>query len=196
MKTAVYARVSTAMQTHESQLNECRKWCSANGIEAKEYLDVMSGAKMKRPSFEELIEDCRAGRITTIVCYKLDRLGRSLVNISGFIQEMNKIGVGIVCVSQPIDTRKSSPVGNLIINVLLSCAEFERDVTRERVTAGIAAARLLKPKWGRQKGFGRQYPFEEWKKAREKGVGLREFSREKGFPAPSFYKALKKEGLL
>ena len=80
---ALYGRVSTSGQNIETQLREAREYCTRNGIvEYKTYADVgVSGTTASRPQLDALLTDLRAGRIKTIIVYKIDRLGRSLKNL-------------------------------------------------------------------------------------------------------------------
>src|SRR5687768_5231412 len=77
-RTAIYARVSTAKQEHDSQMLEVRTWCQRHGWSPSEYLDRISGSKFTRRGLDALMSDIRRGKIDVLVCYKLDRLGRSL----------------------------------------------------------------------------------------------------------------------
>ena len=77
MKTAIYARVSSEDQNLESQLKECHDWCARMNVEAPEYLDKISGSAVSRIALDRLMADVRRGKVKVVVCYKLDRLGRS-----------------------------------------------------------------------------------------------------------------------
>ena len=91
----------------------------------------------------------RRGRVDVIVCYKLDRLGRSLPHLAQIISELDQHNVSIVATSQGIDTNHDSPAGRLQMHVLMAVAEFERSLIVERVRAGQAAARAKGVKFGR-----------------------------------------------
>lgn len=142
VNTYIYARVSTDRQTHDSQLTELREYCTRRGWPvAKEIVDVASGAKVSRSGLDELLSLVRAGRVDAVVCFKLDRIGRSLAHLAQIIGELTRHRVALVIPSQGIDTTFSNPAAQLQLNILCAVAEFEREVIRERVKAGLVAAR-------------------------------------------------------
>ena len=142
-RIAVYGRVSTDAQSHASQLREVRayvrrRWPKAEVIE---YLDKASGARFSREGLDALMAEVRQGRVDVLAVYKLDRLGRSLQHLAQLIGEFEAHGTALVATSQGIDTSESNPAGRLQMHVLAAVAEFERSVIRERINAGLAAAR-------------------------------------------------------
>jgi DNA invertase Pin-like site-specific DNA recombinase len=140
-----YARVSTRDQTLDLQLDALRKaGCS------EIYTETMSGALVDRPALNKLMNRARAGDV--LVIWKLDRLGRSLQNLIGIVNDLLQRKVGLKSLNDPIDTTTSH--GRLIFNIFASLAEFERDVIRERTNAGLAAARARGRKGGRPRGLG------------------------------------------
>ena len=142
MRVAIYTRVSTDKQTHDSQLGELREYCARrNWSKIAHYSDVVSGAKFTRQGLDRLMGDVRRGRVDTIVCFKLDRLGRSLAHLAQVVAELTAHGVALVCTSQGIDTSQDNPAGRLQLGVLMAVAEFEREIIRERVNAGLRAAK-------------------------------------------------------
>lgn len=138
MKTALYARVSTTDQNCESQLTELRRYAAARDwpIE-KEYIDTgFSGAKASRPALDQLMKDALARRIDTILVYKLDRWGRSVVNMSQTITQLRAANVRFIAISQGIDTDINNPVANFQLQILAAVTEFERELIKERVAIG------------------------------------------------------------
>jgi DNA invertase Pin-like site-specific DNA recombinase len=115
-----------------------RRWPKA---EVAEYLDKASGVRFSREGLDALMKEVRQGRIDVLVVYKLDRLGRSLQHLAQIIGELEAHGTALVATSQGIDTSESNPAGRLQMHVLAAVAEFERSVIRERINAGLAAAR-------------------------------------------------------
>jgi DNA invertase Pin-like site-specific DNA recombinase len=91
----------------------------------------------------------RRKKVDVIVCYKLDRLGRSLPHLAQIISELDQHNISLVATSQGIDTNHDSPAGRLQMHVLIAVAEFERSLIVERVRAGQAAARAKGVKFGR-----------------------------------------------
>jgi DNA invertase Pin-like site-specific DNA recombinase len=149
-RIALYLRVSTGEQTIEPQRLELHEYCNRRGWSvAAEYTDTVSGAKFTRSGLDRLMAAVRKRRIDTILCTKLDRLGRSLPHLAQIIFELDGNGVALVCSSQPIDTSDENPAGRLIMHVLMAMAEFERSLIRERTRAGLKLARSKGVRLGR-----------------------------------------------
>src|ERR671932_1590142 len=127
-----YARVSTQDQTLDLQLDALKK----AGCE-KFYTDTASGAKAEREGLEEAINYAREGDV--LVVWRLDRLGRSLRHLIETITLLNGRKVGFRSLTENIDTTTSG--GKLVFHIFGALAEFERDIIRERTTAGLEAAR-------------------------------------------------------
>ncbi len=150
MKAAIYLRVSTDKQTTAAQRDELREICRRRGwTDVAEYSDVISGAKFTRTGLEQMMNEVRRGRLDVVLCYKLDRLGRSLVSVAQLIGEMIANKVALVIPGQGIDTSSDNSAARLQMNILIAVAEFERDIIRERTLAGLAAARSRGVKLGR-----------------------------------------------
>lgn len=149
-KTAVYMRVSTEEQSLASQKLELEKACEIRGwINLEFYAEKMSAVK-HRVELERMMANARRGLLARIVCYKLDRIGRSLAHLAVILDELSKLKVPLVCTSQGIDTSDDNPVGRLQLGVLMAVAEFERGIIRERTIAGQAAARASGVRFGRK----------------------------------------------
>jgi DNA invertase Pin-like site-specific DNA recombinase len=150
MKAAIYLRVSTDKQTTSAQRRDLREICKRRGWDGViEYEDVISGAKFTRVGLDKLMTEVRRGRLDVVLCYKLDRLGRSLVSVAQLIGEMLANKVALVIPGQGIDTSSDNSAAKLQMNILMAVAEFERDIIRERTLAGLAAARARGTKLGR-----------------------------------------------
>jgi DNA invertase Pin-like site-specific DNA recombinase len=91
----------------------------------------------------------RRGKVDVVVCYKLDRLGRSLAHLAAMIAEFAAHNTALVVPEQGIDTSTANPAARLQLNVLGAVAEFEREIIRERVNDGIAAAKIRGVRFGR-----------------------------------------------
>src|ERR1700682_1362856 len=98
-----------------------------------------SGATMDRPALQQLLGDLTAGRVDTVVVYKIDRLTRSLADFAKIVEILDTRGAFFVSVTQQFNTTTS--MGRLTLNVLLSFAQFEREVTGERIRAKLAASK-------------------------------------------------------
>ena len=150
IRAAIYARVSTADQTCENQLIDLRRYCAARGWDATEYVDTgVSGAKDRRPALDQLMAHARRRKVDTVVVWRLDRFGRNLRHLITAIEELNAAGVSFVSMGENIDT--ASPTGRLLLGIMGSFAEFERERIRERIHAGLARARRHGQKLGRKR---------------------------------------------
>jgi len=98
-----------------------------------------SGANLERPALQRLLADIQAGTIDAVVCYKIDRLSRSLLDFARMMETFERSGVACVAVTQQFNSATS--MGRLVLNVLLSFAQFEREIIAERTRDKIAAAR-------------------------------------------------------
>jgi site-specific DNA recombinase len=103
-----------------------------------------TGGNMDRPALQRLMTDIAAGKIDVVVCYKVDRLSRSLLDFAKMMEVFDRHGVSFAAVTQQFNTATS--MGRLVLNVLLSFAQFEREIISERTRDKIAAARR-KGKW-------------------------------------------------
>ncbi len=146
---ALYVRCSTAEQTTASQLHALRAYAIARGLEVVGIYDDngVSGAKRDRPELDRLLADAKAGRFEAICVYKLDRLGRSLHHLLDLLGELEQCGVTFLSVDDSIDTRTAD--GRLFMQIRGAFAEYERTQIRQRIAAGIAAARARAVRLGR-----------------------------------------------
>jgi DNA invertase Pin-like site-specific DNA recombinase len=191
-RIVVYGRVSTDSQSHASQLREVsayvhRRWPK---VGVTEYLDKASGARFSREGLDALMTDVRQGRVDVLVVYKLDRLGRSLQHLAQLIGEFETHGTALVATSQGIDTSESNPAGRLQMHVLAAVAEFERSVIRERINAGLAAARERGVKFGRPRSLDTHVAAVT--RLRRKGMSGRKIARKLNIPAGSVFAILKR----
>jgi DNA invertase Pin-like site-specific DNA recombinase len=143
MKAALYARVSTTDQNCEMQLRELRDYCVRRGWDiGGEYVDTgWSGAKASRPELDRLMRDASERRIDAVLVWKIDRFGRSVLNLNQHLAALSSYGVRFVATSQGLDTDESNPTSRLLLHILASVAEFEREMIRERVRSGMKAAK-------------------------------------------------------
>jgi putative DNA-invertase from lambdoid prophage Rac len=149
----VYCRVSTSDQDCSLQLNECREYCERRGWRiAGEYVDTgWSGTKASRPQLDKLMRDARAHRFDCVMVWKVDRFGRSVVNLLEALKLLESYGVRFLVISQSIDTDQASPTSRLLMTILSAVAEFERSMICERVAAGLKAAKRRGVQLGRRK---------------------------------------------
>src|ERR1700722_14598386 len=139
-KAAIYVRVSTNEQDTGLQETELQQYVESRGWECVVYRDkAQSGAKNDRPALNAMLSDMRRRKFDVIVVWKLDRLARSLKQLLTIGEECRSLGVDLVSLRQNIDT--TLPAGRLTFQILGAVAEFERELLRERVKAGMAQAR-------------------------------------------------------
>ena len=143
MQTALYSRVSTVDQSCEMQLRELRDYAAKRGWAFfGEYVDTgWSGAKANRPEFDRLMHDAGQRKIDVILCWKLDRFGRSLLHCKAALQELQAHGVRFIATSQSIDTDESNPASRFLLHILMAAAEFERELIRSRTGEGRERAK-------------------------------------------------------
>jgi DNA invertase Pin-like site-specific DNA recombinase len=150
-RCAIYTRKSSeeGLEQEFNSLAAQREACEAlirsqrneGWVLAKTHYDDggFSGGNLERPALQDLIADVRAGRIDIVVVYKVDRLTRSLADFARLVELFDGQGVSFVSVTQQFNT--TSSMGRLTLNVLLSFAQFEREVTGERIRDKIAASK-------------------------------------------------------
>ena len=150
MRVGLYARVSTHdQQTLPMQLKQMKEYIKNRQWKATvEFEEIGSGAKT-RPKREELLKMARRREIDAILVWKLDRFGRSLADLITTLNELRDLGVVFVSLTESLDFSTSS--GRAMAGMLSTFAEFERDIIRERVKAGIANAKANGKPHGRPK---------------------------------------------
>lgn len=148
MKAGIYARVSTHdQQTLTMQIESIKKYADARGwVVVSEITEVGSGAK-NNPKRKELINEARRRNIDVIIVWKLDRWSRSVHDLFQTLNELSNLGVGFISLTEALDM--TTPTGRAMAGLLSIFAEFEREILKERVKAGIAHARALGKKHGR-----------------------------------------------
>jgi len=183
-----YIRVSrdkqtTALQEDAIQKAECKRV----------FIDTMSGVRDDRPEFQRMLDMARPGDV--IVVWRLDRLGRSLRHLIETVTQMSERGIELQSLKENIDTTTST--GKLMFHIVGAMAEFERDIIRERTTAGLEAARARGRKGGRPKATETIKPrnlalAKELYAARDKSVA--EIMEQTGFKSrATFYKYVVQE---
>lgn len=151
VRCAIYTRKSTEEGLEQdynslhAQRDACAAYVSSQIGEGWTLLPEIyddggfSGGNMDRPALKRLMAEIEAGRIDVVVVYKVDRLTRSLPDFSKIVEVLDKAGASFVSVTQAFNTTTS--MGRLTLNVLLSFAQFEREVTGERIRDKIAASK-------------------------------------------------------
>jgi DNA invertase Pin-like site-specific DNA recombinase len=148
---AVYVRVSSMGQDLRSQEPDLKIWVRAHGRghDVSWYHETFTGKTLKRPVMDRLEESIRAGKVGTLVVWRLDRLGRTAVETLRFLDDLEAAGVRFVSVRDGVDAGTAS--GRLLRTILAGFAEYEREVISERIRAGITRARAAGKRWGGRK---------------------------------------------
>ena len=153
MKVALYARVSTfdKNQDVETQLMPLRDFCAIQGWEvAREYVDQVSANDFaRRLAWRALLDDAAKRRFNVVLVFKLDRAFRSVKHMHDTLAAWELVGVSFKSIREQFDT--STALGRLLLNLLASLAEFELEIIRERVKAGMDRARRQGKRIGRPK---------------------------------------------
>src|ERR1017187_3817176 len=151
IRAALYARISTLNhgQDPEVQLRELREFCHQRGFTlAQEYVDRgICGSREQRPALDKLIADCRKRIVDAVVVYRYDSFSRSLREIVNALDEFRALGIDFISIHEGVDT--STPNGRLVFGIFASIAEFERELIRDRVRSGLAAAKAKGKRVGR-----------------------------------------------
>ena len=187
--TAIYLRVSTLDQEKgiKSQETALRSYIKNQGFKGvKWYRDRLSGASTKRPAFNRLQKDIFAGKVGTVVCWKLDRLSRSLHDGINILCDWCERGIRVVATSQQLDFNGTT--GQLIASVLFAVAQMERENLRENTKRGLQAARARGVKLGpKPKLFAKDI-----KKLQAKGHNITQIAKKLGKSRQAIYEALKR----
>ena len=192
-RTAVYLRVSTFNRQEkglDSQERALRMYCQNQGFTRLVwYKDRMTGATINRPQFKKLQKDIFAGKIDTVIVWKLDRISRSLQDGINVLCDWLKKGIRIIAVTQQLDF--NGAVGQMIASLLFAVAAMERESLRENTKRGIAAARARGVKLGKRPG--------KWCKKvvplLEKGLSVAEAARKLNKSTQAVYNVLEREDI-
>jgi DNA invertase Pin-like site-specific DNA recombinase len=191
MKTiAAYVRVSTFDQQKglKSQERALRDYIANHGLRnVRWYRDNGSGASTDRPAFNRMQPDIFSGKVGTVLCWKLDRLSRSLKDGINILSDWCERGLHVVAISQQIDLNGS--VGKIIAAVLLGVAQMERENIRENVKRGMAAAKSRGVQLGRRPRLFAA----DIEGLRQKGLNITQIAGELGVTRQAVYKALERE---
>ena len=146
-----YTRVSTTHQSTELQERDIVSFIKSKGHTlVAGYRDIgFSGAKSSRPELNQLMESARRDEFDILVIWKLDRLARSLSHLVTLITELKQLGIELISLRDNIDFTTAQ--GRLMFGIFASLAEFEREIIRERVMAGLNNAKLNGKRLGRIK---------------------------------------------
>ena len=186
-KVAIYLRVSTKSQSTDLQRQHILEYIQARGWELVEtYEDKASGTSNNRDGLQRLMLASRRGKFNTIVCWKLDRFFRSLKDLVSTLQELSELNIEFVSVRDQIDMTTST--GRLLTHLLAAFAEFEANLIKERVNAGIERAKKRGTKLGRPPAID----VERVVLLRKRGLSLSQIAKQVGCTKSAVSKLLKK----
>ena len=184
----IYVRVATDKQTTGSQLASLREYCARhNWHDVQVITGTISGSKISRKGLD-LMKAVRAEKVDVVLCYNLDRLGRSLSHLVHLLREFATQKVALIVPGQGINTSSSNPASALLLNMLGAIAQFEHSIIVERVNAGLAAARRRGIKLGRPGTLGVHR--EAVTKLRAQGRTGRAVAKELGIASSSVLKLI------
>lgn len=143
---AIYCRVSSRKQDTRSQEPDLKRWSDAQSQPIRWYTDKATGTRMDRPGWNKLADAIRLGKVSAVVVWRIDRLGRTAKGLTALFDELRQARVNLVSLKDGLDL--STPAGRLMANVLASVAQFETELRGERVQAGQAVARKNGKRWG------------------------------------------------
>jgi len=140
MRAALYARVSTHdQQTLKLQVDAMASYINDRGWRIERRIEEVGSGTKDRPERASLLKSARRREIDVVVVWRLDRWGRSLADLVVTLRELIELGVGFISLTEALDL--TTPTGRAMAGMLSVFAEFEREILRERVRAGIAQAR-------------------------------------------------------
>src|SRR4051794_7682117 len=181
-RVGLYARVSTHdQQTLPLQLSAMREHAERRGWTVTLVVEDIGSGVRDRPQRDDLIRAARRRELDLILVWRLDRWGRSLLDLITTLQELTTLRVGFVSLGEALDL--TTPSGRALAGMLAVFAEFERDILRDRVKAGIAQARKEGRPHGRPPTINK-HSKEVWRLSQE-GVSKREIARRVGISRAS-----------
>lgn len=194
-RVAIYTRVSTGGQTTANQLRELRAAAERLGHQViAEFTDEgISGARDGRPGLNKLLDGVTRGDFDKVMAWSVDRLGRSLPDLLTFMGELKAKGVDLLYLhQQALDT--STPAGKAMFQMLGVFSEFEREIIRERVNAGLARARAQGKTLGRPRDDNPKR-HAAIRKLRRQKVGINKIARQLRIGVSSVQRLVSEEHL-
>lgn len=192
MKRAViYARVSTLRQDESLQLADLRELAKRHEWDiVTEYIDRgVSGSKESREELDKLMKDAKRKKFDVVMVWKFDRFARSMKHLVTALEEFRILGIDFVSHQEAVDT--ATPMGTAMFGMIAVMAQFERELIRERVRAGLENAKRKGVQLGRHET---RFDVQEAIILRKEGVSWGEISKRLGVSKTVVYRRLKGEG--
>lgn len=188
MKVAIYTRVSTKDQKLENQKNVLLEYAQKRDFDIyKVYEDIASGAKNDRVQLEQLLDDAHKKKFDVILVWRFDRFARSTSFLIQRLEDFRQLGIDFISYQENIDT--STPTGKVMFTMISAFAEFEREIIRERVKAGLARARREGKKLGRPEIS--ESTKKKVLKLKKKGLSIRKIAKKTGVSVGKTFEILK-----
>lgn len=190
--TGIYERVSTKDQSFAMQHLQLQRWCKAHSIPCskyKWYRDKASGKNSHRPELQRLLRHVQQGRVKTLVIYSLQRLSRSLLDGVKLLTTLLENDVEVVSLSEKLELKGCS--GRLVLHVLLSIYQYQREFQNEMIRNGVEARRKAGKPIGRPRNDKRLLKIRKW---RDKGLSAVEISSRLGCSRANVYALLQRTG--
>lgn len=199
---AIYMRIPgagrpTVLQESDLQRwSDLRTWAHGQGREVVWYRDSGGEGREGRPEWDRLLADVEAGRVSTVVCWRLDRLGLTCSNLVRLLERLAALQVNLISVKDRLDL--ATPEGRRMANAFASVALYESELRAERIMKGQEAARSRGIRWGGSEKGRRVRVTPEREQAirrlRAEGKGISHIARETGLSRPTVYKVLAGDG--
>ncbi len=187
IRCGIYARCSTDLQDPSMQVSELLEYARARDFEiVGVFTDIASGSRDDRPELQKVLALAKQRKIDALIVWKLDRLGRSLKHLVNVIDELESVGVAFISLRDNLDF--STSAGRLLFGVIASMAQFERDLIRERVKAGMANAKRKGIKLGRRPVA---FDIEQLRRLRAAGASYESISKATGISIGVIHRALR-----
>ena len=195
--SAIYIRVSTGQQSHRSQIPDLKTYIQAHRKELghiRIFRETATGQNMNRKKWNKLYKSIQSNLVTHLICWRLDRLGRTCSGLTKLFEELQKHHCNLISVKDSIDL--GTTAGRLIANVLASVAAYENEVRTERIIAGQAAAKAAgKSIGGSRKGSLYKVTMEQVRQIdqmKAKGFGVTEIARTVNTSTVNVYRVLER----
>ena len=196
-RIAIYYRVSTDKQDIDSQKNSVEKWLSELTPEQRPkhitvFMDEgLSGKTLNRPQFKKMLDSAYAGKIDTIVVYRLDRFSRHATTAIRLILSLDEVGVAFISVTQPVlNLGHENPFRRTMLAAFAEIAELERETIVARVVAGLEAAKKRGVVLGAPKKLNEAKQLEA-KKLKASGLTVRDIAKKMNLSVGSISKMLR-----
>ncbi len=191
LRAALYTRVSTHdQQTLPLQLDALREYAKRRGWEVVGEVAEVAGGNVKRPQREDLLQAAKRREVDAILVWRLDRWGRSVADLVGSLAELEAVGVAFVSVTEALDL--TTPAGRAMAAMVAVFAQFEREILKDRVKAGIAQAKAKGKPMGRPPTAAKQG--EKVRALHAQGVSQAQIARRLGIGRTSVRRLLSTSG--